>query len=318
MNECFFILVVHSFIHSFVRSLFFLLLLLLLQIIASMSTARNALVHEPFATDFHGRRALFQSPPVDDGIVIRIGRPDDAVLHRGLDDARRFLRTRGCAQKRVVVENVLTLQLALELRLVQTRRVFEVGHHPAARRSRRVERVRLRVAFTSYRIVSSVNRNLQINIQRARACVILETGRAIGGAAHQPADWNAPRSSGRRDNPLFSLSLRERRTRERNPPRKRNTNANAKRKRSFTPRINPHRVGTLFNRVRTKNTQVVTPKHSSRVHQRSIRIDSFPSHRIRRLPRVASLRTLTTRLTVSLAHLRSISLVVVRRPSAAH
>jgi len=126
---------------------------LLLQIIASMvvPTARNTLVHEPLPTDFHRRRAFFESPPVDDGIVVRIGRPDDAVLHRGLDDARRFLRTRGRAQKRVMVENILTLQLALELCLVQTRRVFEVGHHPAARRSGRVERVCLFVAKDAFR-----------------------------------------------------------------------------------------------------------------------------------------------------------------------
>lgn len=264
-----------------------------------MSTARNALVHEPFATDFHGRRALFQSPPVDDGIVIRIGRPDDAVLHRGLDDARRFLRTRGCAQKRVVVENVLTLQLALELRLVQTRRVFEVGHHPAARRSRRVERVRLCVAFRSYRIVSSVNRNLEINI------------------AHQPADWNAPRSSGR-DNPLFSLSLSEREEQEKETRHgKRNANA-GKRKRSFTPRIKSHRVETLFNLVR--RTHRLSPRlESINVRSESIRFPRVASRRVAFHASRRLLRTLTTRLTVSLAHLRSISLVVVvRRPSAVH
>lgn len=196
------------FLSFIVCSVFFLLLLL--QIIASMSTARNALVHEPFATDFHGRRAFFQSPPVDDGIVIRIGRPDDAVLHSGFDDARRFLRTRWCAQKRVVVENVLTLQLALKLRLVQTRRVFEVGHHPAARRPRRVERVRLRVLrvyVVSHR--QSIGTDTNKYPERARACVC--------NPRYRPTDRRRPPASRPERSPLFRtgqpLQRREKETR---------------------------------------------------------------------------------------------------------
>ena len=115
------------------------------------------------------------------------------------------------------------------------------------------------------------------------------------------------------------------RTRERNSPRKRNANAKHKRKRSFTPRVKSYRVETLFHRVRTTSEEhtgwLLSPKlESSPSTFDPNRFVSLAAVAPRRLSRVAfhaspSTRTLTTRLTVSVAHLRSISLVIVPRPS---
>ena len=129
------------------------------------------------------------------------------------------------------------------------------------------------------------------------------------GGAYQPADWDAPLA----DDPFFSLSLsslwRERR-RERNPPRKRNA---ANRKRSFVRQL---RVGR--RPFSTASEERPTTKSKPDV-QRSIdrvaskRIDPLASLALRSIqfssvPLFVA-RTLTARLTVSVAHLRSISRV---------
>jgi len=131
------------------------------------------------------------------------------------------------------------------------------------------------------------------------------------GGAYQPADWDAPLA----DDPFFSLSLsffsqeRERR-RERNPPRKRNA---ANRKRSFVRQL---RVGR--RPFSTASEERPTTKSKPDV-QRSIdrvaskRIDPLASLALRSIqfssvPLFVA-RTLTARLTVSVAHLRSISSV---------
>ena len=107
-----------------------------------MPTSRHALVHEPLGTDEHRRRAFLEASPVNDGVVVRIGRAHDAILHRRLHHARRFFRPRRRAQKRVVIEDIFPLEPPLELRLVQTRGVFQVRHHapPAVRPRGRPER----------------------------------------------------------------------------------------------------------------------------------------------------------------------------------
>ena len=107
-----------------------------------MPTSRHALVHEPLGTDEHRRRAFLEASPVNDGVVVRIGRAHDAILHRRLHHARRFFRPRRRAQKRVMIEDIFPLEPPLELRLVQTRGVFQVGHHapPAVRPRGRPER----------------------------------------------------------------------------------------------------------------------------------------------------------------------------------
>ena len=129
------------------------------------------------------------------------------------------------------------------------------------------------------------------------------------GGAYQPADWDAPLAG----DPFFSLSLssllRERR-RERNPPRKRNA---ANRKRSFVRQL---RVGR--RPFSTASEERPTTKSKPDV-QRSIdrvaskRIDPLASLALRSIqfssvPLFVA-RTLTARLTVSVAHLRSISRV---------
>ena len=107
-----------------------------------MPTSRHALVHEPLGTDEHRRRAFLEASPVNDGVVVRIGRAHDAILHRRLHHARRFFRPRRRAQKCVMIEDIFPLEPPLELRLVQTRGVFQVGHHapPAVRPRGRPER----------------------------------------------------------------------------------------------------------------------------------------------------------------------------------
>ena len=79
-----------------------------------MPTSRHALVHEPLGTDEHRRRAFLEASPVNDGVVVRIGRAHDAILHRRLHHARRFFRPRRRAQKRVMIEDIFPLVVKIE------------------------------------------------------------------------------------------------------------------------------------------------------------------------------------------------------------
>ena len=131
----------------------------------SVSSA-DALVHEPLAANLHRRRALLQSTPVNDGVIVWIGRPNNAILHRGLHDARRFLGAHRRAKERVVIENVLPLELPLELGAVKTRGVLEIRHDARGRRAREV-RLRCVDVIESVIAFSSFARSFARSIARS-------------------------------------------------------------------------------------------------------------------------------------------------------
>jgi len=157
-------------------------------------------------------------------------------------------------------------------------------------------------------VASSVNRNLKIS--RGSVYAHPPSSRPTADRRRLPASRLGRSARGR---PLLSLSFfsqeRERR-RERNPPRKRNA---ANRKRSFVRQL---RVGR--RPFSTASEERPTTKSKPDV-QRSIdrvaskRIDPLASLALRSIqfssvPLFVA-RTLTARLTVSVAHLRSISRV---------
>lgn len=129
------------------------------------------------------------------------------------------------------------------------------------------------------------------------------------GGAYQPADWDAPLA----DDPFFSLSL----SREREKKRKKPAAETKRRKpQTFVRSTTTRRAATLFNRVRRTSDNKVQTRRST--FDRSSRIETNRSPRVARAPfhsvQFSSVplfvaRTLTARLTVSVAHLRSISRV---------